>query len=69
LTYPARSTPIPAINAAGLIVGYYIDDSGSHGFLLDVDGSYTTVDVPGATSTDAHGINDTAARPTAGPRQ
>jgi probable HAF family extracellular repeat protein len=32
-------------------------DGHLHGFLLDVDGSYTTLDVPGA-DTEADGIND-----------
>jgi hypothetical protein len=36
-------------------VGLYFGPGGS-GFLLDVDGSYTTFDVPGANQT--HGIND-----------
>jgi uncharacterized membrane protein len=30
----------------------------SHGFFRDVDGSTTTIDVPGGISTDAYGIND-----------
>jgi hypothetical protein len=46
------------INDAGQIVGSFFDDSGFHGFLLDVDGSYTTLDVPGANQTEAHGINN-----------
>jgi hypothetical protein len=25
---------------------------------LDIDGSYTTLDVPGATNSDAYGVND-----------
>jgi hypothetical protein len=29
-----------------------------HGFLLDVDGSYATLDVPGSIDTFAYGIND-----------
>ena len=29
-----------------------------HGFLLQTDGSFITIDVPGATSTDAGGINN-----------
>ena len=46
------------INNAGQIVGAYSDRSGTHGFLLDVNGSYTTLDVPGAIATDPFGIND-----------
>jgi hypothetical protein len=34
--------------------------SREHGFLLDVDGSYTTVDVPGAFGTTAFRIKDSA---------
>src|SRR5262245_2109304 len=41
------------INDSGQIVGSY----GGHGFLLD-QGSYTTIDVPGAQATFATGIND-----------
>jgi hypothetical protein len=37
-------------------VGYYSDDAGIHGFLLD-NGNYTTLDVPGSTATFANGIN------------
>ena len=46
------------INDAGQIVGSFFDDSGFHGFLLDVDGSYTTLDEPGANQTEPHGINN-----------
>ena len=43
------------INAASQIVGQYL----LHGLLLDVDGSYTIFDVPGAANgTVAYGIND-----------
>jgi uncharacterized membrane protein len=46
------------INASGQIVGYYYDAADRiYGFLLD-KGSYTTLDVPGATNTIAYGIND-----------
>jgi probable HAF family extracellular repeat protein len=45
------------INNSGQIVGAYGDASGVvHGFLLD-QGSYTTLDVPGAQYTFANGIN------------
>ena len=40
-------------------MGRYTDIGGTrHGFLLDIDGSYTTIDPPGSTYTDANGIND-----------
>jgi hypothetical protein len=31
---------------------------GLHGFVLDTDGSFTAIDVPGASGTFAYGIND-----------
>jgi probable HAF family extracellular repeat protein len=48
------------INASGQIVGFF-RDAGLivHGFLRVVDGSYTTLDVPGAIETVAQGVNDT----------
>jgi uncharacterized membrane protein len=39
------------------VVGTYVDIQGEHGFLLS-RGQYTTLDVPGGTSTTALGIND-----------
>ena len=39
-------------------MGLYRDADSFHGFLLDVDGTYTTLDVPGSTDTFASGIND-----------
>jgi probable HAF family extracellular repeat protein len=46
------------INDAGEIVGLYLDaNNNDHGFLYR-NGSYLTVDVPGAIRTDAYGIND-----------
>jgi uncharacterized membrane protein len=54
----ATGTYAWGINNSGQIVGGYSAGGRGHGFLLDVDGSYTTLDVPGATSTDAYGIND-----------
>ena len=30
----------------------------THGFLLDTSGSFTTIDVPGSTSTGVFGINN-----------
>ena len=40
----------------GQILGNYYDGA-SHGFLLD-GGAFTSIDFPGALSTEAHGIND-----------
>jgi probable HAF family extracellular repeat protein len=46
------------INNAGQLVGSFADSSFAiHGF-LDTGGSRTTIDVPGASSTVASGIND-----------
>jgi probable HAF family extracellular repeat protein len=51
-------TAATAINAAGQIVGYFQDGSGTHGF-LDVNGTFTTLNDPLATNgTAATGIND-----------
>jgi probable HAF family extracellular repeat protein len=44
------------INASGQIVGFY-DNLQRHGFLYS-GGTYTTLDVPMAASTEADGIND-----------
>jgi probable HAF family extracellular repeat protein len=49
------------INDAGQIVGSYVDaGSVEHGFLVS-GGTYSTVDVPGAATTQANGINDAGA--------
>jgi len=54
-TYP------DAINDKGQIVGTFDDTNGvSHGFVKDGD-TYTTIDVPGATGTNAWGINNSGA--------
>ena len=45
------------INSRGDIIGASIDGNGNdHGFLLS-KGTFTTIDVPGAISTDTNGIN------------
>jgi probable HAF family extracellular repeat protein len=48
------------INAMGQIVGYYSNNTGTHGFLYNPNGdTYTTLDDPSATQgTFALGIND-----------
>jgi probable HAF family extracellular repeat protein len=53
-TYPR------GINNAGQIVGYFDGGGGpgEHGYLLDTDGSYTTIDLPGSTDTWVYGINN-----------
>jgi hypothetical protein len=44
------------INPAGDLVGLYGAGGTTHGFLLH-EGTFTTIDVPGASSTLAFGIN------------
>ena len=50
-------TQVSAINTAGDIIGFYVDGSATHGFLLS-GGVYSTIDYPGATYTYLNGIND-----------
>ena len=53
----ARMTSPLDVNAAGDIVGEYMDAAGkSHGFLLS-EGDFTSIDFPGAVLTGAFGIN------------
>lgn len=40
----------------GRIVGYFVDDAGTHGFRFD-NGSFSTISFPGAAWTAAYGIN------------
>jgi probable HAF family extracellular repeat protein len=46
------------INDSGQIAGTYSDATGTHGFVEDGAGNYTSINVPGAIFTDALGIND-----------
>ena len=46
-----------SINAAGVITGDYIGNSGQHGFMRDRDGKLTTFDPPGSTGTAPTSIN------------
>ncbi|HYZ31683.1 MAG TPA: hypothetical protein VE684_05295 [Crenalkalicoccus sp.] len=48
------------INDRGDIVGSYFGGGslGEHGFLLDREGHVTTIDVPGASLTEAKGVNN-----------
>jgi len=47
---PAAIATIPnSVTQSGVVAGYYIDVSRvSHGFLRAADGTFTTIDVPGA---------------------
>src|SRR5918992_4452326 len=62
INFPGAEATLPFdINNQGEIVGVYIDSNlAHHGFLLDRDGNFTTIDVPfvGIDFTEAHGIND-----------
>ncbi len=50
--------PPPSVNPAGDITGTYFDASfGEHGFLRTPDGTFTTIDFPGAFFTEALAIN------------
>src|SRR6516162_6652390 len=55
---PGATTTIPTgINSAGVVTGWYIDRSGTHGFLRDAAGNITPFDPAGSTGTSAQGIN------------
>jgi probable HAF family extracellular repeat protein len=54
----AASTYATGINNGGQIVGPFWDNVGSHGFLLDIDGSFTAIDAPGSRGTYPSSIND-----------
>ncbi len=51
------STAPYAINNIGQVLGIYEDSIGTHGFLYS-DGSYSTINIPGASSVNPTGIND-----------
>src|SRR5207248_4341447 len=54
---PGNNTVVSGINATGQIVGGYTDSlNKTHGFLYTA-GTYVTLDVPGATFTDATAVN------------
>ena len=53
-----QSTEPLDINHRGEIAGFYFDNIGAeHGFIHD-NGTFTTIDVPGATRTEAVSVND-----------
>jgi uncharacterized membrane protein len=57
LDIPGASASTPqGINARGDIVGFYVKNNVTHGFLLSED-VLTTIDYPGAILTTARGIN------------
>jgi probable HAF family extracellular repeat protein len=54
----SRAVAPHRINQRGQIAGFFWDaDTHSHGFVFE-DGTFRTVDVPGAGGTEAYGIND-----------
>lgn len=56
--YNNPSGPPPSINPAGATAGTYVDSSFvEHGFLRTADGTFTTIDFPGAFFTEALAIN------------
>src|SRR5262245_61012362 len=58
--YGVNGTGAQGINDSGQIVGWYSSNNlYAHGFLRSADGSFTSFDVPSATSTFAMGINGT----------
>ena len=59
VSFPGSQVTVPTkINDAGQIVGLYTDKAGKqHGFLLS-KGQYSTIDFPGAVSTEALAINN-----------
>src|SRR6202047_1584800 len=55
---PGSIETIPnSMNRSGAITGYYFDGNIFHGFLRSPDGTFTTVDFPGATGTAGASIN------------
>jgi probable HAF family extracellular repeat protein len=50
-------TNADGINDLGQVVGSYVDETGVHGFLWS-NGSFTTIDAPGALTTGASDINN-----------
>jgi hypothetical protein len=52
------STTAAAINNAGVIAGFYTDGSGNTDGFIDKGGTFTTLDVAGATSTFLTGLNN-----------
>ena len=45
------------VNDSGDAAGYYATPGGSHGWVRDRDGNFTTIDFPGSAFTNVRGIN------------
>jgi hypothetical protein len=58
--YPHAQTYLQGINDQGMIVGYYYagGDLNPHGLLVESLTTFTTLDVPGAISTQINAINN-----------
>ncbi len=50
-------TPADFVTAFSSVVGWYGDGETWHGFLREPDGTFTTIDVPGAVDTFPNSIN------------
>ena len=59
INMPSLEGTVDGLNDKGQIVGRYLDQTGSrdHGFLY-MNGTFTTLDVPGSSDTEATGINN-----------
>lgn len=54
----ATNNEARSISNSGRVVGTYSSGLGSHCFLREVNGSLSSFDVPGASTTSCSGIND-----------
>lgn len=54
----ATAASATGINGRGQIVGFYLDDSGNQRAFLRDGADYTAIDFPGASATQAFGVND-----------
>jgi uncharacterized membrane protein len=55
---PASSLTVACgIDMLGRTVGYFVDNSGTHGFLFN-NGAFSTITFPGAAWTAAYGLNN-----------
>jgi hypothetical protein len=58
IDYPGSlSTQVLGINSLGTVVGAFVDNIGTHGFVLR-EGRWTVLDVPGAALTNARSVNN-----------
>ena len=63
-SYQKEGTVPMAINASGVVAGFYVDSSGNrHGFIRSAAGSYASFDAPGATTNTGKGGSFTGTIP------